>query len=85
MIIEIDKKTKIRVHGNCYALMKKIKQKQKFVWKEYRWFTKMDNLIANIVQERLSRHDTVVSLKDFIKYYKRDIEELKSFVNAKMN
>lgn len=76
MEIKIDDKTKLNVHSDHYAIVKRHKNKDKFIWGEDRWFTNLDRLIEYLIRRNLSKQDVVVSLGEFLELYKKEREKI---------
>ncbi len=77
MIIKIDKKTRIRVTPDCFALMCPSKRKGILVWKEISWFSSLEDCIQFISQRDISEVEGELSLEDFLVAYRGILKQVR--------
>lgn len=69
MIIKIDDKTRIGLSVDCFALMRPTKKG----WEEIKWFSSLEHCLQWVVQRDLAEGKDVVSLKEFLTAYRREV------------
>lgn len=84
MIIEVDKKNRIVVEENCFALQKIKKEKGKERWVSYKWHTDLAALAGDIIQSNMARKKTMVSFGEFLEEYQEEVGQLTSKIKKQV-
>ena len=85
MIIQIDKKTRIKIDSYQSTVQYEKIVKEKVQWISEWYCSKIDGAINHIVQDRIAKNKDTVPLMEFPKIWKLMIEEITDIITKKQN
>ena len=85
MEVIANKKIRFIVHDDYFALMKKANRKNIYIWQEYKWFSKLENLINYVTQKEFASKKITITLPEFLKQYKSTRNEIAELITEANN